>query len=180
MQITVEQLQAIMPRMLHNPHDSATYVPLINAAMAEALINTRLRVAAFLAQIAHESCELRYMQEIADGSAYEGRADLGNTEPGDGPRYKGRGPLQLTGRWGYQHAGTALHLDLVNNPDSVATPQVGFRTSVWIWTWKQLNYFADASNFREITRRINGGFNGEEQREAYYQKALSVLPADPA
>lgn len=175
--LTLEQLQAIMPRMVHNPHDSATYLPLINAAMIEAQINTRLRVAAFLAQVAHESGELRYIQELADGSAYEGRADLGNTQPGDGPRYKGRGPLQLTGRANYTKAGQDLGLDLANHPEQVATPQVGFRTSCWFWGQKHLNQFADVGNFREITHRINGGYNGEDLREAYYQKALAVMPA---
>src|SRR5207342_2210749 len=100
------------------------YLPYLNAAMAEAKINTPARKAAFLAQLAHESGELRYMEEIADGSAYEGRRDLGNTHPGDGRRFKGRGPIQLTGRANYERFGELLGVDLVNDPDQAAKPEL--------------------------------------------------------
>lgn len=174
--ITLQQLQDIMPRMAKNPNDSATYLPFLNAAMDEAQINTKLRIAAFLAQVAHESGQLRYMQEIASGEAYEGRKDLGNTQPGDGPRYKGRGPIQLTGRANYRACGQALGVDLENHPELAADPSYAFRVAGWFWTSKRLNALADVPNFKEITHRINGGYLGEEDREAFYQKALSVLP----
>ena len=98
--------------------------PLANT-MKEFEINTPKRQAAFLAQIAHESGQLKYMEEIASGEAYEGRKSLGNTQPGDGKRYKGRGPIQLTGRSNYRKAGEALKLDLENKPEEAAKPENG-------------------------------------------------------
>jgi len=107
--------------------------------------------------------------------AYEGRRDLGNTQPGDGKRYKGRGPIQLTGRNNYRAAGGALGLELEANPQRAADVDVGFRVAAWFWTSRGLNLLADVGDFREITRRINGGFNGLPQREAYSRRALEVL-----
>jgi putative chitinase len=92
---------------------ASQYLPHLNRALGEGQINTCKRKSAFLAQIAHESAQLRYFEEIASGAAYEGRRDLGNTQPGDGRRFKGRGPIQLTGRANYQRAGQALGLNLV-------------------------------------------------------------------
>ncbi len=102
----------------------ALMFPFLEQAMQEFEIIGLLRESAFLAQLAHESAELRYMEEIASGSAYEGRRDLGNTRPGDGKRYKGRGPIQLTGRANYQKYGHLLGLDLVNHPEHAALPQL--------------------------------------------------------
>ncbi|CAF4659625.1 unnamed protein product [Rotaria magnacalcarata] len=136
------------------------------------------RKAAFLAQLAHESGQLRYMKEIASGEAYEGREDLGNNQPGDGKLFKGRGPIQLTGRANYAAAGKDLGLDLVNNPELVETPEVGFRTSVWFWNKRQLNKLADRNtlkDFRNITKKINGGNNGSADREKYWKQASKVL-----
>jgi predicted chitinase/cell envelope opacity-associated protein A len=171
--VSLQQLRRIMPNL--SEAKAQQYLPHLNAAMAEAGINTPKRQAAFLAQLAHESGEFRYMEEIASGAAYEGRKDLGNTHPGDGVRFKGRGPIQLTGRANYAAAGKALGLDLVNNPKRAADPDVGFRTAAWFWTTHGLNKLADSGNFREITHRINGGYNGEASRESYYRRALSAL-----
>ncbi|UJR32456.1 hypothetical protein I4U23_019918 [Adineta vaga] len=171
--ITASQLKAIMPRCKH-----PEYLRHINNAMREGSINTCARKAAFLAQIAHESGELVYMEELASGAAYEGRKDLGNTEKGDGKRFKGRGPIQLTGRANYKAAGKALHLDLINHPEQVKTPEVGFRTSVWFWTTRKLNVLADPNtlaSFRSITRRINGGSVGQVDREKYWARAKKTL-----
>lgn len=171
--LTARQLRAIMPRL------SAERVPLflgpINRALAKYEINTPLRRAAFLAQLAHESGELKYMEEIASGEAYEGRANLGNNQPGDGKRYKGRGPIQLTGRANYRKAGEALGLDLEGNPERVADPEVGCQVAGWFWSTRKLNALADQRDFREITRKVNGGFRGLEKREAYYVTAKKVL-----
>jgi predicted chitinase len=171
--VTVDQLKKIMPNL--SDAKAREYLPHINNAMAEAGINTKNQKAAFLAQLAHESGQLRYMEEIASGSAYEGRRDLGNTQPGDGTRFKGRGPIQLTGRNNYRAAGQALGIDLENNPRRAADPDVGFRTAAWFWKSRGLNSLAESGNFREVTRRINGGYNGLSDRQQYYNRALSVL-----
>ncbi|MFT3712262.1 MAG: peptidoglycan-binding protein [Archangium sp.] len=171
--VTLGQLHAIMPSL---PMSKArAYLPLLNRAMAEAHINTKSRKAMFLAQLAHESVQLRFFEEIASGAAYEGRRDLGNTHPGDGVRYKGRGPIQLTGRANYRAAGKALHLPLEAQPKMAARPSVGFRTAAWFWTSHGLNALADRGDFIGVTRRINGGTNGLSSRQAYYRKALRVL-----
>src|SRR5215467_14480028 len=119
------------------------------------------------------------MEEIASGAAYEGRRDLGNTQPGDGKRYKGRGPIQLTGRANYRRAGKALGLDLEKDPAKAADPAVGFRVAGWFWKTHGLNELADKGDFREITRRINGGYNGLASRQAFYKKAKEVLGVKP-
>ena len=173
--VSVRQLRALMP---HLPAGRAKEVlPHLNKAMAEAGINTPKRQAAFLAQLAHESAEFRYFEELASGAAYEGREDLGNIHPGDGVRYKGRGPIQLTGRANYRAAGQALGIDLEGNPKRAADVDVGFRTAAWFWNSRNLNPLADQGRFRAITRRINGGYNGLAAREAYYARAKQVLGA---
>ena len=171
--VTLGQLHRIMPSL---PMSKAkAYLPFLNRAMAEAKINTKQRKAMFLAQLAHESVQLRFFEEIASGAEYEGRRDLGNIHPGDGVRYKGRGPIQLTGRSNYRAAGRALGLPLEAKPKMAAQASVGFRTAAWFWTSRGLNKFADQGNFREVTRRINGGFNGLDSRLAYYRRALAAL-----
>jgi putative chitinase len=171
--LTLEQLRAIMPRV---PADkAAAYLRHLNAAMRERAITSPRRAAAFLAQLAHESGELRYMEEIASGAAYEGREDLGNTQAGDGRRYKGRGPIQLTGRANYRAAGKALGVELEESPTRAAEPDVAFRVAAWFWESRELNSYADTGNFREITRRINGGYNGMADREAFWARAKAVL-----
>ncbi|AKQ70225.1 Membrane-bound lytic murein transglycosylase D precursor [Myxococcus hansupus] len=171
--VTVGQLRAVMPNL--SQAKAEQYLPYLNQAMAEANITTPMRKAAFLAQLAHESGQLRYMEEIASGAAYEGRRDLGNTQPGDGVRYKGRGPIQLTGRANYRAAGRALGIDLEGNPQRAKDPDVAFRIAGWYWSSRNLNTYADAGNFREVTRRINGGYNGLADREMYYRRAQNVF-----
>ena len=171
--VSLAELHKIMPNL--SDAKAKQYLPHLNAAMKEAHIDTPKRQAAFLAQLAHESGEFRYMEEIASGAAYEGRKDLGNTQPGDGVRFKGRGPIQLTGRANYRAAGKALGLDLEHNPKQAATPEVGFRTAAWFWNSRNLNSLADKGDFREITHRVNGGYNGLASREAYYKRALAAL-----
>ncbi len=139
--LTDDELKRIMPNCAAAKR--ADYLPFIQAAMQEFGITSYLREAAFLAQLAHESGELRYMEEIASGAAYEGRANLGNTQPGDGKRYKGRGPIQLTGRANYTRYGQLLGLDLVNNPTQAATKEVGFRIAGQFWKLNGLNELAD-------------------------------------
>jgi len=171
--ITIEQLRAVMPNL--SASKAAEYLPLLNTAMAEAQINTPQRKAMFLAQLAHESAQLRYFEEIASGAAYEGRKDLGNTQPGDGKRYKGRGPIQLTGRNNYRKAGQALGLDLEGNPPLAARPDVGFRTAGWYWNSRGINEAADRGDFIAVTKKINGGTNGLADRQRYYAAARKAL-----
>lgn len=127
-------------------------------------INTPLRLAHFLAQVAHESGGFRYMEEIASGAAYEGRADLGNTETGDGKRYKGRGPIQCTGRANYRKYGRLLGIDLERHPEILSTPSLGLLVGCLYWRENGLNALADRDDTLAITKRINGGLNGIADR----------------
>ncbi|HCA26574.1 MAG TPA: chitinase [Betaproteobacteria bacterium] len=174
--VTKEQLLAIMP--LAGSRAEAFLAPL-NDAMREYAIDTGLREAAFLAQIAHESGQLRFTRELwgptAAQSRYEGRADLGNTESGDGKRFLGRGLIQLTGRANYRACGEALGLDLIDDPRLLEQPPAACRSAGWFWQRHGLNTLADQEQFRTITRRINGGLNGIQEREAYYARALKAL-----
>ncbi len=173
--ITLDELTAIMPKISVTAEG---YLPYMNAAMDEGLINTPLRQAAWLGQIAVESVQLRYMLEVADGSAYEGRKDLGNIYPGDGVKYKGRGPIQITGRKNYTACGIALGLDLVNHPEILEQVDQGFRGSVWYWVVHGLNQLADIPDYHQITYRINGGYTDWLQRLSFYTDACNVLGAN--
>jgi putative chitinase len=178
-EVTLTQLHEIMPDL--TTARGHLYIDPLNRAMAEFSIDTYLRKAAFLAQIAEESIDLLYFEEIASGWAYDISVDrplaleLGNTHVGDGPRYKGRGPIQLTGRTNYIEAGKALGLDLVDHPTMAAQPNVGFRTAGWFWVSHGLNPLADKRDFEEITLRINGGLNGYATRLQNYELALRVM-----
>jgi len=173
MSLTVEHLIEIMPNCPRAV--VADYAILLTDAMAGGQITTVTRAACFLGQLAHESGDLRWMVEQDSGEAYEGRADLGNTNKGDGPRYKGRGPIQLTGRANYHRVGKKLGLPLEEQPDIAARPDVGFRVAALYWTEHSLNVAADKLDYPGITRAINGGLNGYSQRVAKTQIALGVL-----
>jgi predicted chitinase len=175
--LTVTQLRAIFP---HLPEvDVEKYLPLLLSAMSQYQIATPARVAAFVAQVGHESGEFRYFVEFASGVAYEGRADLGNTHPGDGQRYKGRGAIQITGRHNYEQMSRWLGVDFTTHPELLATPKFAILSAACWWQHHGLNELADAGEFTQITRRINGGTNGAKQREAYHAKALAVLAGNP-
>ena len=171
--LDLDKLRICMPSLPSTR--AADVLPFLLAALDEAEINTPVRAAAFLAQLGHESCDLRYFEELATGAAYEGRKDLGNTQPGDGIRYKGRGPIQLTGRSNYRAASLALGLDLEGNPSQAAAVDVGFRTAAWFWRTHGLNEMADAGGFDAITKRINGGFNGKPDRDARFARCKAAL-----
>ena len=164
------------------------YLPFINKIMEIYEIDTPLRASAFLAQIAHESAELRFMEELwgptEQQKKYEPPSDLakslGNTEPGDGFRYRGRGPIQITGRANYKKYGDLLEVDLVGNPDLAATPQYAFSTAGLFWKLNGLNELADKQDFTKITKRINGGLTGLADRQRYYDVAKDVLSAEEA
>jgi predicted chitinase len=141
--------------------------PRAELAMREFEITNQARASMWLAQVLHESLGLRFFEEIADGSAYEGRRDLGNIHPGDGRRYKGRGPIQLTGRANYRFVGSKLGLDLEREPEVAARHDIGWRIAGFFWANHGLNALADRDEFETITRRINGGLNGFESRKHY-------------
>jgi putative chitinase len=167
-----DELHAIMPfAKARIPQ----YIDYLNSAMQEFEIDTPLRKAAFIAQIAHESGEFRYVKEIASGEAYEGRNDLGNYDDGDGVKYKGRGFIQITGKSNYQRISTAFGINFVDNPEWLEAPEWACRSAAWWWKDHKCNEMADAENFAGITRRINGGTNGYAQRVAYYTKALNLM-----
>lgn len=128
-------------------------------------INTPLRLCHFLAQALHESCDFRYMEEIASGSAYEGRKDLGNIYKGDGKKFKGRGIFQLTGRSNYALYSKHRGIDFVSNPELIsAEPVYCVDVAGWYWDTKCLNKYADRDDIKTITKKINGGYNGLEDR----------------
>lgn len=141
-------------------------------------IDTPLRAAHFLAQACHESAHFRTLYEYADGSAYEGRKDLGNIYAGDGKRFKGRGIFQLTGRANYRAYGKLLGLDLEGNPDLAAQPENSVRIACEYWKQKGLNGWADRDDANEITRRINGGYNGLQDRKNALARAKANLGAN--
>jgi putative chitinase len=186
MTVSAEQLQKIMPAA--TPARIANFIGPLNATMEEFGINTPKRQAAFLSQLAHESGSLRYVQEIASGAAYDNRADIGNTRPDaialaelagttPGRYYKGRGLIQITGFDNYLACSRALLRDdaLVKNPAMLERADLACRSAGWYWDSRRLNAFADAGQFETITRKINGGLNGQADRLAHYQRALSVL-----
>ncbi|MCX7302172.1 MAG: peptidoglycan-binding protein [Rhodobacterales bacterium] len=140
-------------------------------------INTRFRIAHFMGQVTHECAGFRTTEEFASGAAYEGRTDLGNTQPGDGKRYKGRGLLQLTGRANYRSIGAKLGLDLEGHPEIAAEPLTSLRIACEYWTMRKINDPADQDDLIEVTKRVNGGLNGLEDRRTYLRKAKTALAA---
>lgn len=174
--MTEIELRQIMPSA--KSRVDAFFRPLVSA-MEEFGITTKDRKAAFLAQIGHESGQLRYVVEIASGEEYEGRKDLGNTSKGDGVRFKGRGLIQITGRANYLHCSQALFNDdrLIQFPELLEDPVNACRASAWFWKSHRLNELADGGiqSFGRITRKINGGTNGMSERLALYRRAQEVL-----
>ncbi|ENU08677.1 glycoside hydrolase family 19 protein [Acinetobacter calcoaceticus] len=140
-----------------------------------AILYNELRFAHFIAQLAHESGNFRYMEEIATGASYEGRKDLGNIMAGDGVRFKGRGPIQLTGRANYQKYGRVLGIDFESHPELVAIPSIGFLVACKFWVNNGLNELSDRDDVLTITRRINGGTNGLDDRKANLAKIKSWM-----
>lgn len=138
-------------------------------------INTPLRIAAFLAQIIYESGSFRYSKEVGSGAVYEGRLDLGNINKGDGIKFKGRGWIQVTGRSNYTIMAEKFNIDCVNHPEILEETRWASETAGYYWKSHNLNEFADHGDFREITRKINGGYNGLQGRMDIYNQALNVF-----
>lgn len=176
MPITEQQLLQILPNAGRNV---GVFVPVLNTAMGRYGIVGTLRVSAFIAQVGHESGQLRYVREIwgptAQQLGYEGRSDLGNTVKGDGYKFRGRGLIQITGRANYAACGEALGLDLINQPELLEQPPHAAMSAAWFWSTRGLNTLADQKDFAKITKRINGGLTGQAERQALYERALKVL-----
>lgn len=177
--ISTEHLRKIMPLIGVR---AETFIQPLNDAMEIHYINTRDRIAAFLAQLAHESGEFRYMRELASGEAYDTgplAKRLGNTPEadGDGQMYKGRGPIQITGFNNYRDCSLSLYGDerLLDTPELLEQPFDGCMAAGWFWESRGLNELADKGEFRAITKIINGGYAHHERRIEYYKRALAVL-----
>jgi putative chitinase len=171
---TKEKLGVVMPRALPEKID-LLYDPLARA-MNKYGINTGLRAAHFIAQVGHETASFLYMEEIASGAAYEGRTDLGNTQPGDGKLFKGRGLIQLTGRTNYTAYSKDCGVDYVKNPTAVCSdPFVCVDVAGWYWNKRKINELADKDDVKAVTKAVNGGYNGLDDRMDYLSRAKAVL-----
>jgi len=200
MPITAQQLLQILPNA---GQVAGVFVPVLNTAMSRYQIVGTKRIGAVIAQVGHESGHLtllvenlnysadalrktwpsRFNAELASTAArkpeqianiaYGNR--MGNTEQGDGWKYRGRGLIQITGKNNYRDCGEALGLDLINHPELLEKPQHACMSAAWFWASRGLNTLADAGSFSKITSRINGGQNGAAGRQALYAKALKVL-----
>ena len=145
---------------------------LIAAAAGAGITGTQL--AQFLAQMCHESDSYRAMEEYASGAAYEGRRDLGNTQPGDGVRYKGRGFIQITGRANYQKYGSKLGQPLEANPTLASNPEIAAKVAISYWKTIVVPKVSDFSATTTVTRLINGGTNGLDDRLKYFKLYVSL------
>lgn len=159
--ITTDELAKIMQCPLAR---ASKWVTAINHTMNKYSINTPLRQAHFLAQVGHESGRLIYVRELASGKAYEGRKDLGNIVAGDGVRYKGRGLIQITGRANYQAITNDLGIDFIKHPEFLETAENAALSAGWFWNRHKLNEKADLDLLTQITKKINGGTNGLQDR----------------
>lgn len=158
---------------------AARWAPHIAEAVERSEATSRSRMAAWLAQVGHESGKLRYVVEIWGPTKaqerYEGRADLGNGKPGDGFRYRGRGLIQITGRANYRECGKWLGIPLEDSPDLLERANYAALSAAWFWVTRRCNSFADSGDFAGLTRRINGGLNGWNDRVALRERAVGVL-----
>lgn len=185
MQITAQTLAAISGRPANENMQSA--VKGLQLAGVGAGLERPHRLAMYLGQIAHESMGWHYDREVWGPTAaqkrYDGRTDLGNTAAldGDGFLYRGRGPIQITGKHNYQQFTawarrlTADAPDFVMHPDAVNTDPWEGLGPVWYWDWRNLNVMADRGDYETLTRRINGGLNGLKDRQEQYARAALVL-----
>jgi putative chitinase len=173
--ITSQQLKDSMPGITDK--NIQKYLPELNKSLPANRIDTPLRMAHFIAQVGHETLSFLYYREIASGAAYEGRKDLGNTEPGDGVKFRGRGAIQITGRTNYKAVSLFIFGDdrLLNTPELLELPEFGIKAACWYWTTRKLNLLADADDIFSITRKINGDTNGLEDRKVRLLKAKKAF-----
>jgi putative chitinase len=186
--ITTDKLKKIFPNV--DKKKCEVYTEAFNKVLPAYGLNSPRRVAAFLGQIAVESGELRYDKELPSkynkkdpkdpkeptGTLYEGRKNLGNLNPGDGPKYIGRGILQLTGRANYENMSKKLNIDLVNNPELACTPEISVKIACEYFVERGLLSLADLWNLDKITEKVNGKAKLHlKQRIEYSEKALKEL-----
>lgn len=176
-ELTRDEVLCIMPTAKKRVDK---YLPYINQYAEICEVNTTLRMAHFLAQIAHESGELRYVRELASGASYDTGPKaqaLGNTpeKDGDGQRYKGRGLIQITGRKNYAAVSKALGVDFIAHPEKLEEPEYAVASAMWFWWSHGCNALADQDNCVAVTKRINGGKNGLNDRMKYLAKAKEVF-----
>lgn len=172
MDLTLPQLKKIMPQAGSR---AGVFLPYLNKHMPAFDIATPARMASFLSQVAHESMQLFYTEEIASGIRYEGRKDLGNAFPGDGVRYKGRGLIQITGRANYTACMMDLEIDCLEHPEMLERPEYAVLSACWFWKVHGLNELADLGDQRRVTKRVNGGYNGLDERLALFENARKAL-----
>ena len=174
MEITVDQLDKLVKR-----DKAEEYAKWINLTIERFGITTDAQACHFISQILHESGNLKYVEEIASGEAYEGRKDLGNTSKGDGVKYKGRGLIQITGKFNYQKLKDALFIDFVNHPELLTEPSWATMSAGWYWQTRGLNKivasFPEQEAIVRITKKINGGLNGLQDRKDKFNLVKSVL-----
>ena len=177
MRITVQQLRRAVPQT--NSQTAIEFVAVFNEWADRFGINTPIRIVHFLSQVYQESGALRYTEEIASGKQYEGRKDLGNTSPGDGVKYKGRGLIQLTGKSNfkaYQESGFCVG-NLLEHPEWLSKSPGHTKSAMWFWWKNNLSAIADQDNgvnanevCKKITKRVNGGYNGLSTRQFYMRR----------
>jgi len=179
MELTYNQLHEIMP--LATKVNIEKYLPWLNKWMPYYGITTRERVSHFLAQVAHESGQLRYNKELASGSNYDTGLlahNLGNTpeDDGDGERLKGRGLIQITGTYNYKSMSKDWGIDVFADPDLLLSPSASVRSACWFWWKNGLNHLVDVgATVTEVTKVVNGGHNGLSERIEFYNNSKKVI-----
>ena len=177
---------------------ASKFMAFINDTCDKFDISTPIRQLCFLAQVGHESGSLFFTEELASGANYEGRRSLGNTQAGDGAKFKGRGLIQITGRSNYKIVGEALGLDLIRNPRLLGGKNVNMcsieqlknaaMSAGWFWNSRKLNAIADSINIAKpietgtnlinfilLTKKINGGINGLHDRLNRYNAGVKFF-----
>lgn len=177
--ITLQQLKKITPTTPDKTIDK--FLPHLNTKLPKYGIDTPVEKASFLAQILHESGGLKWVKEIWGPTAaqkrYEGRLDLGNTEPGDGKRFLGRGLIQLTGRKNYERMSLELFGDLrlLDEPELLEQPEYAVESACVYWKWRNIDRFDDDLDINKETRLVNGGVNGLKDRQLYFDRAIQTI-----
>lgn len=170
--LSIEQLKNIIHPFKYKDEILYKILDSLEEVFTKYQINTKLRQNHFLAQVLHESMCFKYNEEIASGDAYDTRVDLGNTpeKDGDGRLFKGRGWIQCTGKTNYLQASREFKVDFIKNPDLMEEYPYCALVAGWYWDRKNLNMFADKDDIKSITKRINGGYNGLDDRISKYNK----------